>query len=190
MRALTRPLLVLLAIIFLIEAWLWTRLEPVVGWVVARIPLRALKARIAGAIDRLSPPAALVVFIVPGIMLFPLKLMTIWLLAHKQLLLAGLVFSFAKLAGLGVTAFIFDATRPKLLQMAWFRWIYHRVLAGIAWAHGLVDPIKQRIRKALRIFAPGKAGRTVRLLWRIRSSMRTAATRARIDPSDAARKGR
>lgn len=190
MRALTRPFLVLLAILFLIEAWLWTHLEPVVGWVVARIPLRALKAHIAGAIDRLSPSAALVVFIVPGILLFPLKLLTIWLLAHKQLLLAGLVFSFAKLAGLGVTAFIFDATRPKLLQMPWFRWIYDRALVASAWAHGLVDPIKQRIRRALRIFAPGKAGRTVRLLWRIRSSMRTAATRARLDSPAAGREGR
>ena len=134
-------------------------------------------ARIASAIDCLSPPAALIVFIVPGILLFPLKLLTIWLIAHKQLLLAGLVFSFAKLAGLGVTAFIFEATRPKLLQMAWFRWLYERVLAAVAWAHGLVDPIKQRIRRVLRVFAPGNAGRTVRLLWRIRSSMRASASR-------------
>src|SRR5690349_2874287 len=144
MRALTRPLLVLLAIIFLIEAWLWTHLEPLVEWVVARIPLRALKRRIALAIDGLSPWAALIVFAVPGIVLFPLKLLTIWLLAHKQIMLAGLIFTFAKLAGLGITAFIFEATRPKLLQMAWFRWVYERVLAIIAWAHALVDPIKKR----------------------------------------------
>ena len=48
MRRLTRPLLILLAIVFLIEAWLWSHLEPIVAWIVARIPLRALKARLRG----------------------------------------------------------------------------------------------------------------------------------------------
>lgn len=189
MRALTRPLLVLLAVVFLIEAWLWTHLEPVVEWVVARIPLRALKARIAAMIDRLPPPAALIVFVVPGVLLFPLKLLSFWLIAHKQLILAGLVFTFAKLAGLGVTAFVFETTRPKLLQMAWFRWVYDHVLMGLAWAHRLVDPIKQRIRKALRVFAPARAGRAVRLFWRIRSRMHAAVDSTGPDASDAARTG-
>jgi len=43
MRRLFKPLWVLLAVIFLIEAWLWDHLEPVVERVVARIPLRAFK---------------------------------------------------------------------------------------------------------------------------------------------------
>ena len=47
MRWLTRPFLVLLAIIFLIEAWLWGHLEPIVEWVVARIPFKSLKLRLA-----------------------------------------------------------------------------------------------------------------------------------------------
>ena len=51
MRLATRPLLVLLAIVFLIEAWLWRHLEPVVEWLVARIPLRALKARLGAWIE-------------------------------------------------------------------------------------------------------------------------------------------
>ena len=78
----------------------------------------------------------------------------------------------AKLLGLGVTAFIFDLTRPKLLQLAWFRWLYEHVLAWLAWAHGLVDPIKQRIRMRLRMFAPQRAGRADKLFWRIRRRMR------------------
>jgi len=39
---LTRPLLVLLAIIFLVEAWLWEHLKPVVGWFVSWIPWERL----------------------------------------------------------------------------------------------------------------------------------------------------
>jgi hypothetical protein len=175
MRRLMRPFLVLLAIIFLVEAWLWRHLEPIVAAIVARIPLRALKARIAAWIETIPPAAALAVFVVPAILLFPLKLLTLWLLAHKHLLAAGLVFTFAKLAGLGITAFVFEATRPKLLQMAWFRWVYEHVLMALVWAHRLADPIKDRIRKAMHVFRPKRAGRAMRLFWRIRRRMRGGA---------------
>ena len=84
MRRLTRPLLILLAIVFLFEAWLWSHLEPIVEWIVARIPLRAVKARLAGIVRKLPPAATLVVFIVPVVLLFPLKLLGLWLLAHKH----------------------------------------------------------------------------------------------------------
>ena len=85
MRRLTRPLLILLAIVFLIEAWLWRHLEPIVEWIVARIPLRAVKARIAGRHRTLPPAATLIVFIVPVVLLFPFKLLGLWLLAQQAL---------------------------------------------------------------------------------------------------------
>ncbi len=75
MRRLFKPLWVLLAVIFLIEAWLWDHLEPIVERVVARIPLRAFKHWLAGKIAALSPALTLIVFVVPAILLFPLKLL-------------------------------------------------------------------------------------------------------------------
>ncbi len=47
MRRLLQPVWVLLAVIFLIEAWLWDHLEPLVAWVVARIPLQTFKQWLA-----------------------------------------------------------------------------------------------------------------------------------------------
>lgn len=187
MRRLTRPLLILLAIVFLIEAWLWRHLEPVVARIVAYIPLHRLKARLGAMLRWLPPPAALAVFIVPGVVLFPLKLLAIWLLAHKHWLLASLVFGFAKLVGLGVTAFVFEMTKPKLLEMAWFRWLYERVLMALAWAHRLTDPIKARIQKLLHVFSPGRGGRALRLLWRIRRRMRGAGSTLSADAARAVR---
>jgi hypothetical protein len=175
MRRLTRPLLVLLAIIFLIEAWLWSHLEPIVEFIVARIPLRVLKARLAAFIDTMPPPAALIVFVVPGIILFPLKILTLWLLTHQHLLLGAVAFTFAKLTGLGVTAFVFEATRPKLLQMAWCRWLYDHVLVWLGLAHQLVDPIKLRVRRLLHLMRPQRASRALRLFWRIRRRVRDGA---------------
>lgn len=175
MRWLTRPLLVLLAIIFLIEAWLWRHLEPIVEWIVARLPFKALKVRLAAWIETIPPPVALVVLAVPAVLLFPLKLLTIWLIAYKHFLSACVVFSFAKLTGLGITAFVFEATRPKLLQMAWFRWLYEHILIWLTWARELVDPIKLRIRRLMHLIQPQRANRAMRLFWRIRRRMRGGA---------------
>ena len=171
----TRPLLVLLAIVFLIEAWLWDHLKPVVGWLVSWVPWERLKARIASAIEHLPPYATLFVFVIPAIVLFPLKLLGLWMLGHGYWLGALAVLALAKLIGMGVAAFIFEITRPKLLQIGWFRWLYEHMLTWLAWAHGLVDPIKARIRRIFRIFSPRRAGRTLRLLSRIRRRMRAHA---------------
>ncbi len=194
MRRLTRPLLILLAIVFLIEAWLWSHLEPIVEWIVARIPLRRVKARIAQGIRKLPPFATLIVFIVPAALLFPFKLLGLWLLAHKYWVAASAVLALAKLVGLAVTAFVFEATKPKLLQMAWFRWLYEHVLAWLDWARDLVAPIRRRIKRWLRVFRPKRAGRALRLLWRIRRRMRAAARNAAVplsaDAAGAARAAR
>ena len=172
MRRLFRPLLILLAIVFLVEAWLWRHLEPIVAWIVARIPLRALKAWLRGLIDRLPPVAVLPVFIVPVIALLPVKFLGLWLLARGAWFSASLTLVLAKFVSMGITAFIVDLTLPKLLQLAWFRWLYEHVMIWLAWAHGLVDPIKVRIKAWLRVFGPKRAGRMLRLLWRIRRRMR------------------
>jgi hypothetical protein len=176
MRRLLRPFLILLALVFLLEAWLWQHLAPLVAWVVARIPLRALKAAVAAFIERLPPAATLVVFVVPVLLLLPLKFLGLWMLAHGLWLGAIGVLALAKVASLGVTAFIFDLTRPKLLQLAWFRRLYERVMTWLDWAHALIDPIKRRLKTWFRIWSPRRAGRTLRLLVRI--CRRMQATRA------------
>src|ERR1019366_21275 len=150
MRRLLQPVWVLLAIIFLIEAWLGDHLEPIVAWVVARLPLNAFKQWLADRVDTLSPAMTLIVFIVPVIPLFPLKLVGLWLLAHEYWISAILTIIFAKFLGVGVAAFIFDVTRPKLLEMEWFETLYDFVIALRAKATALVDPIKLRIKDALR----------------------------------------
>ena len=129
MRRLLQPIWVLLAIIFLIEAWLWDHLEPIVAWVVALIPLRAFKQWLADRVDTLSPAMTLIVFIVPVIPLFPLKLVGLWLLAHEYWISAILTIIFAKFLGVGVAAFVFDVTRPKLLEMEWFEKLYEFIIA-------------------------------------------------------------
>src|SRR5947208_15046158 len=145
LRRLLQPFWILLAIIFLIEAWLWDHLEPIVAKLVAWIPLREFKQWLSDRVDALSPAMTLIVFAVPVIPLFPLKLFGLWLLAHESWLGAAFTILFAKFAGVGITAFIFDVTREKLLEMRWFEKLYDFIMALRDKAKALVEPIKQRI---------------------------------------------
>src|SRR6266699_333868 len=119
MRRLLQPFWVLLAVIFLIEAWLWDHLEPIV-----------------------APAMTLIVFIVPVIPLFPLKLVGLWLLTHEHWMSAIATIVFAKFLGVGVAAFIFDVTRHKLLEMRWFEALYEFIMALRATSASLGEPIK------------------------------------------------
>jgi hypothetical protein len=174
LRRLLQPIWVLLAVIFLIEAWLWDHLEPVVAWVVAQFPLRAFKQWLADRVDTLSPAMTLIVFIVPVIPLFPLKLVGLWLLTHEYWISAILTIVFAKFLGVGVTAFVFDVTRPKLLEMGWFEKLYEFVMALRAKATALVEPVKIRIMEIVRGDGSGWSSRTLRLIQRFRKSVREA----------------
>jgi len=174
MRRLLQPIWVLLAVIFLIEAWLWDHLEPIVAAVVARVPLRAFKAWLAERVDTLSPAMTLIVFIVPVIPLFPLKLIGLWLLANEYWASAILTIIFAKFLGVGVAAFIFDVTRDKLLEMAWFEKLYDFIIGLRAKASALVEPIKLRIKAALRGDGGGWSSRMLRLIQRFRKSVHEA----------------
>src|SRR5664279_5705713 len=110
MRRLLRPLWIVLALLFLLEAWLWDHLEPIVARVVNLVPWGKLKEKLARLIEDLPPWAVLIVFVIPFIVLLPLKFLEVYLIATHQWLGAIVVLIVAKLVGLGITAFVFDVT--------------------------------------------------------------------------------
>jgi hypothetical protein len=169
MRTITRPFWILLALIFLFEAWLWERLRPIVAWIVDCISWAALRARVAAAIGHLPPYPMLLVFLVPVVLLAPLKFLGLWLLARGSWLGAMGTLVFAKVAGIGVTSFIFEVTRPTLLRLPWFRWLYAHVLDWLARAHALIDPIKNEVRAWIRRELRPVRRRVRRIIWLTRS---------------------
>jgi hypothetical protein len=108
------------------------------------------------------------VFVVPLIVLLPLKFLEVFFLATHRWFAAALVIVFAKLLGLGVTAFVFEATRDKLLQMAWFVRVYEWFIGARAWAHAQTEPIRQRVQKIAGMMKPQRAGRFFRHFRRLR----------------------
>jgi hypothetical protein len=163
-----RPLWIVLALLFLMEAWLWDHLEPIVARVVNLIPWGRLKEKLARMIEDLPPSATLIVFVIPFIVLLPLKFLEFFFIAKRDWLAAGLILVVAKLLGLGVTAFIFDVTRDKLLQMAWFRRMYDWIMWLRGWAHEITEPVRQRLRQLSWLLKPQRAGRFLRRFMRLR----------------------
>jgi hypothetical protein len=157
MRRWLRPLWMLLALILLIEAWLWDHLTPAVRWLVDALPWRALKERLAQWLAQLSPYPTLLVFAVPVAIYLGLEALALWPLAQGRWFTALVVLAVAKISGAALTAFVFDLTRDKLLQLNWFRAGYGIVLGWRDTAHALADPYMRDLRGWFRP-ASGRGG--------------------------------
>jgi hypothetical protein len=168
MRRIIRTFWIFVALVFLLETWLWDRLAPIVAWIVGHIPWGGAKLAVVACIARLSPTASLIVFVIPPVLLIPLKLAGLWLLTHDHVFSAIGLFVLAKVIGLGVTAFVFGATRDKLLELVWFQAVYRGVMGWRDWAHAEVKPITRRARAVIWLVRPRRTRRLLRRLARAR----------------------
>ena len=111
---------VVVALIVIFEEWGWQPLARALAWFARFRPIAALERWIAG----LPPYGALAVFALPMTLLFPLKLVAVWLLANGHVLGAGALFIGAKLASTAFVARIFMLVKPSLLRIGWFARAY------------------------------------------------------------------
>ena len=119
----------------------------------------------------LPPYLALCVFALPTALLFPLKLLALYLIAKGQAAWRQRCSCAAKVVGTALVARIFQLTQPALMRIAWFAWAYSRfmpwkeaVFAAIrstwAWRYGRI--VKARVKKiAEPIWRDAKARFTV-----------------------------
>ena len=154
LKLLRRLFEALIALVILFEEWGWEPLQRALAWVARLPPLAWIERRIAA----LPPYGALLVFLLPTLLLLPVKLAALWLIGIGQAGLGLAVIVLAKLIGTALLARLFKLTQPALMQLAWFalwygRWtvwkasIVARVRASWAWRVGRV--IKRRV--AMRV---------------------------------------
>jgi hypothetical protein len=150
---------VLAASLFLFEEVGWELLQRMMH-ALSRLPV---VARVEGWITRLGPYPALALFLVPIILLEPLKLLALWLIATGHFLLGATVIVFAKLFSTALVARLFHLSRPALLSLAWFRRLFE-------WTLGTRDRLYEGVkampayRSAHRAVERTKAA--ARLWWR------------------------
>jgi hypothetical protein len=124
-KLLAAPLVLLAAVLILIEDWLWDDLARLAA-AIGRLPVfSAVEAVIAG----LPPYGALACFGVPTLLLVPVKLAAVYLISHGRPTLGLLTVIVAKVVGTALVARIFTLTRPNLMRIEWFAWLYERFIA-------------------------------------------------------------
>ena len=121
-RILRRIFFLLFAALLLFEDWGW---EPLAR-LFARLARLPLWARIERSITGLSPIGALLVFGVPVLTLFPVKLLALYLFGRGQTTFGLVLLLGAKVAGTAVLARLFQLTQPALMRLAWFALWYPR----------------------------------------------------------------
>ena len=115
----------LLALVVLFEEWGWEPLQRALG-ALAKLPIIGAMERWVG---RLPPRAALAVFVLPSLLLLPVKVLALWLIGNGHALLGAATVIGAKLVGTALVARLFTLTRPALMQLAWFARLYDRWVA-------------------------------------------------------------
>lgn len=141
----------LAVVVVLIEEFGW---RPLSAWL-ARIaqwpPLHWLEEQIR----RLPARWALGLFLVPAVMLFPLKLAALGLI-HRGHAASGLALILgAKVLGTAVVGRLFVLLEPQLMQFAWF-------VRLLDWWHST----KRKVNLALRASTLWRGFRSIRRRWR------------------------
>jgi hypothetical protein len=124
-RLLAAPFVFIAAVIILIEDWLWDDLARLAA-AIGRLPVLH---QIEILITKLPPYAALVFFAVPSLLLVPVKLLALYFISHGHAVFGFLTVVGAKIAGTALVARVFALTRPKLMRIGWFAWVYERFIA-------------------------------------------------------------
>jgi hypothetical protein len=176
------PLVYLVALLLLFEDWIWDLGKRIAAAIGAWPPLRAVEERV-----RVLPPyVALAAFVLPGLLLAPVKVLALVAIAQGHTAAGLATLAVAKLGGAMVVARLYVLTQPSLFALAWFArchdWfmaLKSRVVARLFASHAyrsarrLAHALRRALRRALpRRLRPGispgprRARRPLRILRR------------------------
>ncbi|MES2127367.1 MAG: hypothetical protein V4463_08855 [Pseudomonadota bacterium] len=183
------PLVYAAALILLLEDWFWDIGARLIGYITSWPPIRNLETHIKA----LPPWGAMLLFMLPAVLLFPVKILALMAIAHGHAFAGVLVILAAKVGGAAAVARLYALTKPKLMELAWFaRWhdkfmdVKDRWIARLRATRAMrsIKALRLRIRGAVRAGVDGlrtllrprgperKRHRTLRILRRLFVMMR------------------
>ena len=126
-----------LALLLLIEEWLWEQVKTGLLWLAQWRLWRWVETQFRA----LPAWAALVGLTLPWLALLPLKFMVLWLLVRGHFLSGLLLLVITKVGGTTLAVTVFTWTKPQLLELRWFAQIYVWLVRWLdlahAWLHQL-----------------------------------------------------
>ena len=105
-RKFLKPVWIFLALLFLLEAWLWDLLVPPIRALIERIGWLRIKRRLGDWLTTLPRWLIVCVFILPDTILLPVKLGALWLVAQGHVIVGTGLFVAAKTLSQGDHGFI------------------------------------------------------------------------------------
>ncbi|BAE50152.1 hypothetical protein [Paramagnetospirillum magneticum] len=122
-------------ILLLLEEVIWAGLKALM----ARLGRLPLVARLEARIQALPPLGAAALFLAPGAVMFPFKLMALWAITQGHVLWGLLVLLTAKLTATALFARIYTLCKPTLMTVAWFVRLHDWINGVKAWAHARLN---------------------------------------------------
>jgi hypothetical protein len=181
------------ALVFLSEEWLWTGFLRLFRWLGRFGLLRWLDARLV----RLAPLAALVILCIPIALLFPVKIVGLWMITTGRFFGGCCVMLAAKVLSTAIIARLFITCRPQLLRMPWFARLYavtcalrervhHWMGQQPAWADAtrFVRRLRARVRGFFQHGDRARGGTLRRWRSRRRAAVVAALARAPVERYD------
>lgn len=156
-RFLLRPLLTAAALVyFLIDAVALEALRPLAAWI-GRL---RVAERLAARIRRLGPYPTLALFLIPLVVLEPLKPLGLYWMGTGHPVQGALLLGGVELVKVTLVERLFHIGKDKLLTIPAFAWCYVRVMRWLAWLSALppwraAKRAVRRVREAIRpVLAP------------------------------------
>jgi hypothetical protein len=179
-----RTVLLALAMVFLVVAWIWDGLVAIGKTIAAIIPWARFKASFAALVDRLPAPLVLLVFLVPFLIVEPLLVVATVAIAMGYVVSGAISWIVLKFLAIALIPAIFDLTKHRLMTMPWFVRAYEKVMAFHHYADQIVAPYKRAAAALVRQWrsraatvtrrVPGLAHLAARFASRKRASGRPA----------------
>lgn len=123
-----------LAILLIIEEWLWDGLNTLSHLLIKWARLESFERWLS----QRTPQQALVAFSIPLMIVMPLNIIAISLLANGMLIQGLMMEVFVKLLATLLVARVFALTKPQLLSFSFLRGIYLTITQWLKWAHDKV----------------------------------------------------
>jgi hypothetical protein len=119
----------ILVVFWMLEELLWD----VLNWIEERIAFLKFVQVIEAWIAARTPWQAAAMMLMPAVVLFPAKILGLWLLTRGHALTGIGFILIAKIIGTAIVARMFRLCKNALLSLAWFAWGYRQVMRFSAW---------------------------------------------------------
>jgi hypothetical protein len=132
-------------VLVLFEELLWALTGGMMRFFSRFAPIAALEDRVR----RLPPILALPLFILPWLIMLPVKLGAVWLIAMGKVIKGTVLFIGGEAFGAAFLARLYELCRPALHRWPWFVIVERILLRWTQWAHDILFrlPLARSVRQ-------------------------------------------